>query len=426
MKGDQMKKIVDIPVPPEQYDPHFTDRIPGECVSLGMHSVEMRFINGLVRYTGAKRILELGVASGSGTNVLLSAVSDKPDAKLVSVDITDVWFNDSDKQAGFTVAGGNYPEDRWQLITGRDFSEVAEDFREPFDFCVIDTGHVHPTELINFLTVLPYLAEDAVVVFHDYSFFQVHCAVDDAVAFDKFPLGYYATLLAYNSIVGDKLRPADEKYLNGYYGVSNIVAVQVNSDTRKYIRSAFDMLEFPWGCDILSYVEAVNGLIHKNYDDECGRIFQEATIRNTLFCRNGYRFRRYNHSKLRADYKKITQTQNIIFYGGGKGAKYLTDEFAKSQIALPKQIWDINAKSIGGVGGGCQGIPIVAPDFINIPFKEDNTLFVVTIGDERIKSDVLRKFSAVTDNVITSGEADLAIVFNKLTRLFGQSEGVNP
>jgi cellulose biosynthesis protein BcsQ len=44
---------------------------------------------------------------------------------------------------------------KWELIRGKDPSEVMESIGKKFDFAVIDTAHLHPVETLNFLCVLP-------------------------------------------------------------------------------------------------------------------------------------------------------------------------------------------------------------------------------------------------------------------------------
>lgn len=128
---------------------------------------EQEFLTDLVRQYKPKKLLELGIASGSSSVLLLNAIKDMPESHLTSIDYSTLYYRNKSKNSGFVV--DEYPElkDKWTLYTGALASEFMDKVGANIDFCFIDTMHALPGEVIDFLLVLPYLKPDAVVVFHD-------------------------------------------------------------------------------------------------------------------------------------------------------------------------------------------------------------------------------------------------------------------
>lgn len=128
---------------------------------------EQEFLTDIVRQYKPKKLLELGIASGSSSVLLLNAIKDIPDSHLTSIDYSTPYYRDKTKNSGFVV--DEYPDlkQKWTLYTGGMASEFMEKVGGDIDFCFIDTMHSLPGEVIDFLLVLPYLKPNAVIVFHD-------------------------------------------------------------------------------------------------------------------------------------------------------------------------------------------------------------------------------------------------------------------
>ena len=62
--------------------------------------------------------------------------------------------------------------DKWKLYFGNT-AEYIESIGNNIDMVFIDTAHLTPGELLNWLEVLPFLKEDAIVVIHD-TFFMYY------------------------------------------------------------------------------------------------------------------------------------------------------------------------------------------------------------------------------------------------------------
>ena len=60
--------------------------------------------------------------------------------------------------------------DKWTLYTGGITPEFIENIGSCIDFAFIDTKHVTPGEMLDWLMVLPFLKNESIVVFHDTCF----------------------------------------------------------------------------------------------------------------------------------------------------------------------------------------------------------------------------------------------------------------
>ena len=129
---------------------------------------EQKFLNGIIRKFKPKKILELGVSAGGSSALILNAIKDLPESKLYSIDRVEKWYLNKAKNVGWVV-NEKFPEllDKWKLFAGKNPSEFIETIGNNIDLALIDTKHLCPGEMLNWLEVLPFLKEEALVVFHD-------------------------------------------------------------------------------------------------------------------------------------------------------------------------------------------------------------------------------------------------------------------
>lgn len=375
-----MKNIRDL-VQPEEYETELFETIPLEVRNYTeMHPIESKFIIGLIRQLKPIRILEIGVAEGGSTCVLLNAIKDDKKATVTSVDIAEKCFKYPDYSIAFCVEK-MFPEgnNQWTLYKGRDFSEICFEFeKKSFDFCIIDTAHLHPVESLNFLCVLPYLCSDAVVVFHDLSLFTTW-------ELSAFPNICIANKLCYDTITGHKLKPKNKQYLLDNKGFSNLGAVQISFDTVKYIQNVFDMLYFPWSSFCVNInIKPIFKVVKKFYTTEQYEELRKAYIINLSYSICGYYTKYVPNNEL----MRLLQNSNdleLIFYGAGNICKVLLEYFTLNNLRLPTEIWDRN-DSIKDVNT----IPVVLPPFINgnDAKKNKSTVIVIAINDVKIANDV--------------------------------------
>jgi len=288
---DRFEKLSDVKragIIPEEYDANLISNIPSEIIKRSeMIDCERRFINGLLCLFQPKRVLEVGVSAGTGSAVIYNAIRDLDGSELLSVDVSPNYYRKKEMPTGYlaeSFIGADNP--RWHRAFGQDFSAL-EDLPDSYsggaiDFLVIDTVHIHPVETLNFLTILPHLSENAMVVIHDVALFQ-----NDM---DKKKCDFmrsFACHMLLSNIVGEKMQI--KKYAEAdkppYY--CNIGAIQINSDTRKYVSNLFYSLQFPWGFINLDF-ENIGKSIKKYYRNEYYKMYQIAKQANLILYKNKF------------------------------------------------------------------------------------------------------------------------------------------
>jgi predicted O-methyltransferase YrrM len=203
-----------------------------------MSLAQRMFINALILRNKPKKILEIGVSAGGSSIVILNAIKDFSGAKLFSVDLYDTWYKDTDYKTGYYV--DNYPhlKGNWKLFTGGLALKFIEEIAGEVDLCLIDTAHCNPDEILDVLMVLPFLKDDAIIIFHDVAL-HTHYFLKG-----KFVLGQKSITnnLLMSSITG-------EKYLiNRMEGTNfpNIAGVKMNKNTKENIFEIFNLLMLKW------------------------------------------------------------------------------------------------------------------------------------------------------------------------------------
>ena len=148
-----------------------------DCVSL-MTKQERLFVNGLIRHFKPKKILEVGVWTGTGSCVILNAISDLPETRLYSIDLLSSIpknhpqnMTRQDKKIGYMAsemfAQSLKARGNWTLHCGRRSEMVLDQIGDGIDFVVLDADHDLPGEIIDFLLILPLTTENCVFVLHD-------------------------------------------------------------------------------------------------------------------------------------------------------------------------------------------------------------------------------------------------------------------
>jgi predicted O-methyltransferase YrrM len=219
-----------------------------KSVSL-MSQKEREFLHALILRNKPKKLLELGVYAGSSSVVMLNAIKDDPGAVLHCVDYAETLPLEENKPVGFAV--DYYPElsKKRKLFIGALSLKFMDEIGDGIDFCLIDTMHTLPGEILDTLMVLPYLSENAIIVYHDVNYhtfgknnrwvrFYENCVVNN---------------LLMSAVHGKKYIQGDFSRGDNYGGdmtvtpyFPNIGAVKINSETKKHVFELFNVLTLKW------------------------------------------------------------------------------------------------------------------------------------------------------------------------------------
>ena len=147
---------------------YITDKMKKKSGWMFTSPSQYYLINGIIRKLKPKNCLEVGVAMGGGSILILNAIKDIKNSRLVSLDLNkNLYFNRS-YSTGYRVKK-YFPEltNKWQLFTGEQPHIFLQKLKIKFDFVFLDTAHISPGELINIIEILPFLNENAIIVLHD-------------------------------------------------------------------------------------------------------------------------------------------------------------------------------------------------------------------------------------------------------------------
>ena len=127
---------------------------------------EAYFINGIIRKHKPKKCLEIGVRKGGTSILILNAIKDIKGSSLVSIDINNKLPEDSSKKIGYKVSK-YFPSlsQNWKLYTGDMPHTYLDKINKKFNFVIIDTSHVMPGEILNIIEIMPFLEDNAILVF---------------------------------------------------------------------------------------------------------------------------------------------------------------------------------------------------------------------------------------------------------------------
>jgi hypothetical protein len=233
---------------------------------------QREFVNGVVRRFRPKKIVEIGVAEGCASSIILNAIQDLNDSHLYSIDL-------SDRNTIGICAKRLFPNllSKWTLYKGNIATKFMENIGREIDMVLIDSAHFEPGEILDFIIVLPFLKKEAVVVIHD-------IANQITVARNK-KRGWlnkrneWAPYIIFNSIRGRIYLPSGKNLLT-----HDIGAKKLDINQNKYFHDYFRVLGGQWQYfPKEEYIQEMYQYFKKYYDNDCLIIFNETVKFNREF-----------------------------------------------------------------------------------------------------------------------------------------------
>ena len=270
---------------------------------------EMGFLCGLIRDKKPGKIVELGVAAGGTTAVIIKCIEKLGiTPKMYSVDLFESYYRGNGQQTGYIA---KEDIERYQISVNHEFKlgrylpEVLPDIGGNIDFLVMDTVHRLPGELLDFIAVLPYLKNGAVVVLHDVSLSHHNSS------------GYpycLATEILFLALSG-------QKYLQNETEYPNIAAIQINEDTRKNVIDVFSALTVTWDyCPDDKERDIYRRWYEAHYSEELLRMFDQAVSMNMNTLKLVIRKRCMKALELITG-SILSRYSHVLMYGAGKRGK---------------------------------------------------------------------------------------------------------
>lgn len=270
---------------------------------------QLSFLCGLIKTYCPRKIVEIGVAAGGTTAVMLSCVSMLGlDTEIYSIDVSERYYKDKNKATGYLVennkkdlAKGN----KYKLYRGGISVKYLEDIGDDIDFLILDTVHFLPGEILDFLACYPKLKSGAIVVLHD--IIMNHLS-DHINAF--------ATKVLLCSAVGEKIRCKGD---NNQFNSPGIGAFQITPDTGKYIENMFSALTITWNYMPDSvHIELYRRWFLQYYNDNLVEEFEEAIKMNQITME---RKTKRTVEEIHSIYElllRLKGRKNIFIYGCGE------------------------------------------------------------------------------------------------------------
>ena len=297
-----------------------------------MTAYDHSFLCGMIKMKNPKKVVEIGVAEGGTTAVIVNRVSlldGGAKREVYSVDLNDMLFYDKEKKTGYEYNRlRTYISETdvvHQMLLGETIAKQIEKIGADIDFVIIDTTHRLPGEILDFLCVLPYLAKEATVVLHDMNlnYMKVESGNRENIVHSA---QYIVTKVLFSAVAADKYLSITEDNL------ANIGAFTISSDTFRHVESLFYLLSLTWGyMPQKKMLDDYRSVYAKHYDKECLELYDIAVKNNQKMlgmlelAENVFE---ENLNKYRFPYHIVPDGSKVILYGAGAAGReiYVTQK----------------------------------------------------------------------------------------------------
>lgn len=284
-----------------------------------MDSYDLAFLCGMIKNKEPKKLVEIGVAEGGTTAVIVKSLSMLGGKREVfSVDLNETLYCDNRKRTGYEYDRLMPYIDKTDIVhnilLGEIIAKQIDKIGSGIDFVIIDTTHKLPGEVLDFLCVFPYLTRDATVVLHDTNLNYIK-AISGSRSRLLDSTESVATKFLFSAVTAEKYLKITES------GLPNIAAFTIKKDTYEHIIDLFYLLSFTW-----AYIPEKNmlndyrNIYARHYDKMCLEIYDIAVTINQKIDRRmelAKNIHEENINKYRFPYNEISRGGKIVLYGAG-------------------------------------------------------------------------------------------------------------
>lgn len=224
---------------------------------------EHGFISGIIKELKPKKILEVGIAYGGTTAMIIKSLEMAGiESEIYSVDLNSCYRG---KEIGYLLKNIKHPSYiKHSLITGELLKDCIEKIGGDIDLVILDTSHNIPGEILEFLTVLPYMSKDGMVVLHDVHLSNQKIAKKREAGRS---LRKICPKVLFTTVSAEKFYNFEnEKGLC----LSNIAAFKINDSTYDNIEDLFFSLSHTWWDDWdKAVLESYREYFSRHYSPQC-------------------------------------------------------------------------------------------------------------------------------------------------------------
>lgn len=277
-----------------------------------MSEYDHAFLCGLLRTHKPKKILEIGVAEGGTTALILNVLNSFDYGyEMFSVDLCEKYYRDDNKITGYYVDELKIDRKKHKFLLGANVADKIEIIGDEIDFAIIDTTHCMPGEVLDFLAIYPYLAENAVIILHDVN-------LNERL---EYPIN-----LDYCDLIKDEICTkllfavvSGHKYMMNSSTLTNIAAFQITEETKSSIKDLFWLLTMNWQyMPNKNMITSYRNIFAKKYDIDLVYMFDISVANNKRFIEH-VNMLKYNEKFFPAS--EIECGGDVILYGAGSSGR---------------------------------------------------------------------------------------------------------
>jgi predicted O-methyltransferase YrrM len=204
-----------------------------------MTEFESAFLCGLIKQKRPRKIVEVGIAAGGTTAIVLKCLELlglEKECEMYSVDLSEQFYRGKRHRSGYLadeLLNNGKTTFNHKFMLGKLLPEFLDEIGPDIDFVILDTMHSMPGESLDFLAVYPYLKAGACVVLHDVA---LNHYFPDCVQL-------FATQILFSSVTADKYLVADDSRPLKY---PNIAAFDINDETGAHLTDIVNSLMVTW------------------------------------------------------------------------------------------------------------------------------------------------------------------------------------
>ncbi|OXS28840.1 MAG: hypothetical protein BCS36_08815 [Desulfovibrio sp. MES5] len=248
-----------------------------------MSHADVQLLKFFLQLKKPKKVLEIGVAAGGSACHFFDCLHS--DATLYSVDyntvleIPDALATSRGCEAKFEVGylAKTYHDASkhaaWKTYFGCDISDCIEEIGGEIDFILLDTVHLLPGEFLSYLSFLPFVANNAVLMIHDIALSSISNLYSTVLP--EIEKKSYCNLLLFSAIM------QKHKYFS-YAPIPNMGCVVIDKKMAfEQIGNVLNMLFLDWYYTPPEKILTQTGaLLRKYYSEQASTLYEAACTRH--------------------------------------------------------------------------------------------------------------------------------------------------